>query len=740
MNTLYKKYFYSIAISPFSCILLFLMNFVLAINFFIVKNFFSMLSTTDLNLFFSSFSLSVCLFLPALVSLLPCKKNYILKENVSDFKNVLIRNFVILTFLFFFLALSFLILFGISVFGNLSFSEIFCGYFGLIFFLILSCVFVNYIFLQFENKALSFLISYSGIFVFNYIHLLPSVIQNFPFSKVTNYFSFAWQFDSFSKGLLSIQSILFFIISIVSFYILSVNVFLKSRDFKNKNFKLLKGVSLFTFILLFLLNSKINCSFDTTKNKVYSVSKYSKELLSKTDETLSVTYYLSPKLKTYYPQVKNICDYLERFCSFSNNVYLSVKNPDDEEKNRLYAYGVYGEELNPYSDKNTSGEKVYSCIVLNYKGKNRIIPFILRLELLEFELDSNLSLLVNNSVRKVCVLSGLDYSFDDELSYVIPYLESQGFSVEVRTLPFTYNDTEVPLFVCGTQNFSRSDCIRFENFILEGGKAFVAAQPYTVALEGNWSVEEKKNYFARSLNTFGMYFNEGLVCDLQNFTLSMYNDSDSTGKSVAPNTEKVAYPFWPVISSKTNTENKNIVNGLTLFWPSSLTLDNEVSLMEGFTVKADLYTSNESWRNKKIEGVYNTNPFTCEKNNSGYSKQLISCRLEKNNELRLYLYCNQYAFTKTLVSFSSSQASLDLRSFSFLEDILLELNNECELVSVKNKNKFDTSLYKVDSGEFYSKAKSVLLLCILIPLLFYVVLYLVFYLKRKIFIRKKINA
>ena len=102
------------------------------------------------------------------------------------------------------------------------------------------------------------------------------------------------------------------------------------------------------------------------------------------------------------------------------------------------------------------------------------------------------------------------------------------------------------------------------------------------------------------------------------------------------------------------------------------------------------------------------------------------------------MYCNQYAFTKTLVSFSSSQASLDLRSFSLLEDKLLELNNESELVAIKNKNKSDTSLYKVDSSQFYSKAKSVLLLCILLTLLFDAVLYLIFYLKRKFFIKKNL--
>ncbi len=436
--------------------------------------------------------------------------------------------------------------------------------------------------------------------------------------------------------------------------------------------------------------------------------------------------------------MRDVDNYLENFSSKSAKIIYSKHNAARSSvKKQLELNDIPFQQLQNSSSDSSSFTKVYSAISLTYLGKTQIIPFVLGTSSLEYDLDLKLLTLVRNVTHKVQVLVGNSLSLDSDYSYVEPFLETMGINIVRLNLPFSAS-TEIPLIVLGTENFTREDCRNFENFILDGGRAFVATTPYTIDLKNDWSVIEGNGLFTRQLFTFGLYFKNSLTADLSNFCLSMYSNKSSDGKEKTPVNESVNYSLWPVLQKQSNA-----VNGLTLFWPCAIDLDNDVAEMENFYAEPYLLSSFYSWQVASENGTYPTNPFSSPKypeskeEFSGFN--LAAAVYRKNSKVpSLIVLGDQYAFCSGMINYTSSSA-LDTRNLEFLSDTYFTLNGEENLVQVKNKTKFDYSLNKIDLTNFSSATFTAFLWNILVPIIFYAALFTVRTVLRRRFNNEKIQ-
>ncbi|MBP5452256.1 MAG: GldG family protein, partial [Treponema sp.] len=463
---------------------------------------------------------------------------------------------------------------------------------------------------------------------------------------------------------------------------------------------------------------------DTTSDRSYSISNFSKILIDEVDEPLDITLYQSPSLKNLYPQVQDADDYLSEYASSSPLISYRRLDPNSEDLiSTLESYGIQGQPIQE-SGKN-SYSLVYSAVVINYLGQVEVIPFILSADTLEYDLDSRIQRLVRKKSRIVQIVIGNGMTLEEDYSYLIPYLQSQGFTAvqtymptlsypEAGQMPFSLYQ-EIPLIVLGTAHFMPEDAEALIHFIQNGGKAFIATSPYTVDIKNDWSILPIEDYVVYRLQNLGVYFRETVTADISNFRITLYGDTDAEGNPVTAKTEYINYSLWPVLLTQ-----ENAPMGMTVFWPTSIDIDKDVSSDYGFMPKPYLVTSSSAWQMESIDGQFITDPFICEKSpepNEEKGQFNISVSLTKEGEKdpSAIIIGDQYGFATGMIGYSSGTA-LDVRNLSFLTDSILKISGESEILSLKNRSIRNTSLYKKDSSAI-SKNSSLVIIAVCLTII-----------------------
>lgn len=748
MNKLMGRFLYKISHSPWTYIAHGLFISYIALQWFIGQRFFTASGTTDLHRFFAAFPFAFILYFPFLVYSARIKKLWSFPYSTAEISFSLVMS--VFSVCFASTLLTMFVPFATVIFGNVEWSQFFCGYLGIFLFAFCAISFTALIFTLIENTAAAFVTAALCLAACNSIHNIPLYADTGAFvSFFIKSISFAWNFDSFAKGILSLKQVFYFLLASVFFLFLMVFAVEKRKGNHNENFRKSSRLFLITFILLCSVNAFINVNVDLTRSKKFSMTDYSRKIISNISEPVSITYYLSTSLKNLYPQVKDVSDYLETFSSASDEISYRIVNPSSQElQAKLAEYGINGQPIRTNSVSSSTVTNVYSAVVIDYLGMTETIPFVLSAATLEFDLAQKINSLIEEKKKLVQVVCAGSLSVESDYSYIFPYLKSLGYVPFASELPSRATDQnkcfsdfpKVPLVVLGSGNFTRDDTKALERFLLDGGKAFIATQPYSVNLKEDWSVSQSDDqlYFARMLFTFGIYFKPTLTADISNFRITMVSDSKADGNAADKKTEYINYSLWPVLRPQTFAP-----DGMTTFWPCALDLDNEVAEMENFYVSPMLATSTAAWQMDKIDGKFITSPFACPPSPEGIEQKgqfnLAAVVTDKNKagDIRLIVFGDQYAFSTPMIAYSSSE-SMDFRSMEYLGNSLLLLEGEKELLELKNKAGFNHSLYKVSEAEFPDAVRKTFLLCIVLPVAVIISAGLWFSWKRRKLIDEKI--
>lgn len=726
MKQLYKKYIFKYAINPFSYVISAVFLLYCVIQFFVFHHFFGETGSTDLHQFFSSIPY-ICIFvIPTLGSFLAFSEDELYLPS-SSIEVVASKILALSTVLGITLVLSLIVPLTVSFYGDVDLSSLVTSYFVLALYFLTSASLSVFIFSAISIPGFAFVVSALVLAAVNSMHLLALYINPNSFiASSAKFFSFAWHFDAAGKGLLDTRDIFFFIISFILFAFLAVRSIERKRD---NNSTFLKAFTiLFCLLLLFsFMNAnRLYKRFDTTSDHSYSICRFSKTLIEEVEEPLDITLYQSPSLKNLYPQVQDADDYLTEYASSSNLISYRRLDPNTEDLiSTLESYGIQGQPIQE-SGKN-SYSLVYSAVVINYLGQVEVIPFILSADTLEYDLDSRIQRLVRKKSRIVQVVIGNGLTLEQDYSYLIPYLQSQGFTAvqtymptlsypESGQMPFSLYQ-EIPLIVLGTAHFMPEDADALIHFIQNGGKAFIATSPYTVDIKNDWSILPIEDYAVYRLQELGLYFKDTVTADISNFRITLYGDTDANGNPVTAKTEYINYSLWPVLFTQ-----ENAPMGMTVFWPTSIDIDKDVSSDYGFVPKPYLLTSNSAWQMEPIEGQFITDPFICEKSpepneEKGQFNLSVSLTKEGEKDPSAIVIGDQYGFATGMIGYSSGTA-LDVRNLSFLTDSILKISGESEILSLKNRSVRNTSLYKKDSSAVSKNSATVILVvCLAIVIL-----------------------
>ncbi|WP_027727577.1 Gldg family protein [Treponema sp. C6A8] len=701
MKNLYKSQlkFY---LTPKSLLLGLLFFIFTYADFFLRHNFFSGLQLSISFLFNSVPYISIIL-IPALAS----KSRVALYDDfipLPFYKQLLVRLLILLSIFTIYLLLLIPAVIITGLFYPFDFAVVITSFLFLLLYgacVISLCLLIYQLF---QNQIVAFVISSVLLAIINSAHNFSVYISSSSFfAAIFKTLSFAWHFDASGKAIFDSRDFIFFIVFTLLFLYLAfiASEKKKGRSF-NKSQRFRNTSIIFILIMLFLNSGRYYFRLDFSKNKNFSLSKYSKSLLQNLPEPVIITFYRSGTLSRLYPQIRDVTDFLDAYSSKNKNISFKLINPDGKAdiKEQLNNYGIQSQQIDTSSGTSKGYTEVFSSIVLEYQGHFAVIPFILGSETLEYDLDVRLKSLLTGKSPYVNIILGNGMNYSEDYSYIAPIFNSEGILINPLfpgTADFTkrLEEAEGVLLVIGDSKIGIEDATAIENYILSGkGNAIFMLSPYSCDIAGDWRLlQNERTNLVEMLENWGLRFKEAIATDISSARITMVSGDNNPAEN--PYTQVLNYPMWIKLLKQENSK-----QGLTLFWPTPLEIESQdsagaylVSTPQAgeFTINRNTYTEAGS--------LIETNPFVISTIKAEGKKEtkILAAQIKGKisglynyasfDNARILVIPDQYFLNTLMNNYSAdpSQKGNDFSNFDFTVNQILKHSGEEELAELQFK-------------------------------------------------------
>ncbi|MCI5143742.1 MAG: ABC transporter permease, partial [Candidatus Electrothrix sp. ATG1] len=151
------------------------------------------------------------------------------------------------------------------------------------------------------------------------------------------------------------------------------------------------------------------------------------------------------------------------------------------------------------------------------------------------------------------------------------------------------------LMLAAPEELDEKELFAVDQFLMQGGTVILAASPYTIDLQGQLSLSEKKTGLEEWLEHHGLVIEQQMVLDPQNSPFPVPVQRNLGGFMVRE-TQLVKYPYFVDVRPDGMNEESGITSGLqqvTMNWPSPITIDPEKN--KGRKVTRLLESTEKSW-------------------------------------------------------------------------------------------------------------------------------------------------
>ncbi len=180
-------------------------------------------------------------------------------------------------------------------------------------------------------------------------------------------------------------------------------------------------------IIINIISVKLFYRLDLTGNKIYTLSKASKDIVGSLDDKMVVKAYFTDNLPAPYNNTRRyLKETLDDYRNYSNgNLSYEIVSPSDETELEKDAqkYGIQPVQVQTYNNDKAEAMKAYMGIVFLYGGKQETLPFLGNIPNLEYEITGVIKRLADKQLKKVGVLSGPGMPGTDKIGKVSQYLQ-----------------------------------------------------------------------------------------------------------------------------------------------------------------------------------------------------------------------------------------------------------------------------------------------------------------------------
>jgi ABC-type uncharacterized transport system involved in gliding motility auxiliary subunit/ABC-type transport system involved in multi-copper enzyme maturation permease subunit len=404
------------------------------------------------------------------------------------------------------------------------------------------------------------------------------------FASTAALLAFSWfsarHLDAAARGILDTRDALFFLVPCAC--ALYAGTAMLSRLKGRAGGKKVSHIILFfvsCLILLPLASARFHARLDLTDSKLHTLAPFTREVLSKLESEVRVTWYRSADLEKFTPNARSIDDFLDEYRAASNGMFSYViADPTAENATAIEALGIASRQI-AVNERDAAGTRnIYSGILVEHNGSTRVIPFVADQSTIEYDITrfiadtgdtSETAFMQKNEISLVYGNPG----GADFYPYVAQALSFAGFNVRVQPLPASSLDPAKSLVVLGSSLVDAGSAGAIASFLDAGGSAVFFASGATVNTGSDWKAYPKtQDNLLATLARYGIVIEPNLVLDESNWPLTMPS-ADKTKY------ETVQYPFWVRTRPDALAKKSVMLNGtdsLQFYWPSSILIDSSV--------------------------------------------------------------------------------------------------------------------------------------------------------------------
>jgi ABC-2 type transport system permease protein len=344
---------------------------------------------------------------------------------------------------------------------------------------------------------------------------------------------------------------------------------------------------LFLLIGLFVINylaSVFHSGFDLTKEKRYTLSKATKDLLKNLDDEVSIDVFLKGEFPAGFRKLANSTDEFLQLLKEHNSskIHYRFVSPQDEmpgTNGMKYEDSLAGLGANPINltvqvKAGQENKRVYPVALMKYKdrqalvnlysgGKRMITPVEMNSAeaLMEYQFAKTLNGLINPDKPLLAYSMGNGEPVDYKT-----YELQQTLQRDYKLFLFNINSQKlIPdtfktlLIVKPTIQFTEDEKLKIDQYVMRGGKV-ICFIDNLIAEQDSLRYKPETIAYDRNLNLTDLFFKYGarintdlvmdLQCDFMPFVVG--------GSADNPQYEFLHWNYYPLFDSKNNhTINKN---------------------------------------------------------------------------------------------------------------------------------------------------------------------------------------
>ncbi|HTP80390.1 MAG TPA: Gldg family protein [Bacteroidota bacterium] len=235
------------------------------------------------------------------------------------------------------------------------------------------------------------------------------------------------------------------------------------------------GLLLVVLILLNVISVRLFTRIDLTRQKIYTLSDASKNLVRSLDDRVSVKAYFTEDLPSPYNNNRRaVLDILNDYRAYSNgNLHFEFINPEgDKAEQQARQDGIPAVEVQAVKEDKFEVKRAYLGLVFLYEDRKETIPVVQNLGSLEYDISSALKRLTTRTKKKIGYTTGHQ---EPELSSLKKADEEVSAQYELVPVDLSRNapvpqDIAALLVISPMTRFSDSAKYSLDQYIMHGGK------------------------------------------------------------------------------------------------------------------------------------------------------------------------------------------------------------------------------------------------------------------------------
>jgi gliding-associated putative ABC transporter substrate-binding component GldG len=333
---------------------------------------------------------------------------------------------------------------------------------------------------------------------------------------------------------------------------------MKTHQNTDKNIQ--RMMTILIIILINILSVYLFYRIDLTKNKSYTLSRSTRELIKKPKEEIRIKLFFSSNLPSEILTIKNyVKDLLSEYQNYSRSkIYFEFVNANDDKKFKKEAAdsGIPSITIQVMEKDKMEYRDIYIGMVMTYKGRYEKLAIISSTDGLEYQISSAIKRLVFPEEKKIAYFTPISFeeskSFedlpDDPNFQAIGQLISNNYTIDRTDLYYPLPDETDLLIVSGIRDsLDQVQLYLLDQFIMRGKPVLWFQDRYISDINNDQAVLINSNVI-KYLFDQSLYIKPNLVLDAYCYQISKYRQQ---GQYTVP--VSFDYPFFPVLQN----HNKN---------------------------------------------------------------------------------------------------------------------------------------------------------------------------------------